>query len=43
MGTVKLLTDCLEGIGIEYEIFNDITGEPTDIMIEAGEMCIRDR
>lgn len=42
MGTVKLLTDCLEGIGIEYEVFNDITGEPTDIMIEAGVKAFKE-
>lgn len=42
MGTVKLLTDFLEGIGIEYEVFNDITGEPTDIMIEAGVKAFKE-
>ena len=42
MGTVKLLTDCLEGIGIEYEVFNDITGEPTDTMIEAGVKAFKE-
>lgn len=36
MGTVKILTDCLEKWGIDFEIFNEITGEPTDIMIEYG-------
>lgn len=36
MGTVKILTDCLTSWGIESEVFNDITGEPTDIMIENG-------
>ena len=42
MGTVKVLTDCLEGIGIEYEVFNDITGEPTDTMIEAGVKAFKE-
>lgn len=42
MGTVKLLTDCLEGIGIEYEVFNDITGEPTDTMIDAGVKAFKE-
>ncbi len=32
----KLLTDTLTGVGIEYEIFSDITGEPTDKMINEG-------
>lgn len=36
MGTVKLLIDCLTKWGIGFEIFNDITGEPTDAMIESG-------
>jgi len=36
MGTVKILTECLTSWGIGFEVFNDITGEPTDIMIENG-------
>lgn len=36
MGTVAILTGFLEKWDIEYEVFNDITGEPTDKMIEAG-------
>lgn len=36
MGTVKILTDCLEKWGIDFEVFNEIIGEPTDIMIEYG-------
>ena len=36
MGTVKILTDCLTKWGIGFELFNDITGEPTDTMIENG-------
>lgn len=36
MGTVKLLTDILDENGIGYVIFNDITGEPTDTMIDEG-------
>lgn len=36
MGTVKILTDYLEQLGIQFELFNYITGEPTDIMIESG-------
>ncbi|MDF2513855.1 MAG: alcohol dehydrogenase, class [Herbinix sp.] len=35
-GMVKILTDYLEQWEIEYEVFNDITGEPTVEMIEAG-------
>lgn len=35
-GIVKILTDHLDSWGIGYEIFNDITGEPTDEMIRAG-------
>lgn len=36
MGTVKIITDSLEKWEIEYLIFNEITGEPTEVMIEAG-------
>ncbi|WP_297430488.1 iron-containing alcohol dehydrogenase [Clostridium sp.] len=36
MGTVKALTDCLGNWGIDFQIFNDIIGEPTDVMIESG-------
>lgn len=36
MGTVKILTDYLTKWEIDFEIFNDITGEPTDTMIESG-------
>ncbi|SHI40978.1 iron-containing alcohol dehydrogenase [Clostridium intestinale] len=36
MGTVKIITDCLETWKIDYLIFNEITGEPTEVMIEAG-------
>lgn len=35
-GIVAVLTDHLEKWMIDYEVFNDITGEPTDLMIEAG-------
>lgn len=35
-GIVKSLTDLLKIWGIAYEVFNNITGEPTDKMIEAG-------
>lgn len=36
LGTVAILTDKLEKWNIEYEIFNDITAEPTVEMIEEG-------
>lgn len=35
-GIVAALTDYLQRWGIDYVVFNDITGEPTDTMIEAG-------
>ena len=35
-GLLKPLTAYLDEWGISYEIFNDITGEPTEQMIEAG-------
>ncbi|WP_143319209.1 iron-containing alcohol dehydrogenase [Clostridium sp. HBUAS56010] len=36
MGTVSILTNYLDQWNVEYKIFNDITGEPTDEMILAG-------
>lgn len=35
-GMVKTLTDYLDNWNIKHEVFNDIVGEPTDKMIEAG-------
>jgi len=40
-GIVKKLTDCLEQWGMAYEVFSDITGEPTDKMIHAGLKAYR--
>lgn len=40
-GQVKQLTDCLDEWKIACEIFNDITGEPTDEMIQAGTEAYR--
>ncbi len=36
IGTVKILTDCLEQWGIAYTAFDGITGEPTEEMIDEG-------
>lgn len=41
-GLVDRLTAVLDEIGIKWTIFNDITGEPTDTMIEAGIKAYRD-
>jgi alcohol dehydrogenase class IV len=35
-GMVKTLTDFLDEWGVDHVLFNDITGEPTDTMIDAG-------
>jgi Alcohol dehydrogenase, class IV len=35
-GLVKILTDLLTKWEIQFELFNDITGEPTEEMIQAG-------
>lgn len=40
-GIVGKLTDCLEQWHIVYEVFSDITGEPTDQMIETGLKAYR--
>ncbi len=42
IGTLKLLSNKLEEWEIEYVVFNDITGEPTDAMIEAGVISYKD-
>lgn len=42
IGTVKLVTDRLTLWGIEFTVFNDITDEPTDQMIEAGVRAYRE-
>lgn len=36
MGTVSMLTCYLDRWNIDYHVFNDITGEPTDEMVLAG-------
>lgn len=36
LGIVKELSDCLKKWGMEYYVFNEITGEPTNVMIEQG-------
>jgi alcohol dehydrogenase class IV len=41
-GIVKKLTDCLDQWGIAYKVFSDITGEPTDKMIDAGLKAYKD-
>lgn len=35
-GIVKKLTDVLEGVGVGYTVFTDITGEPDDLMTAAA-------
>ena len=41
IGTVKFLTDYLDKWNIGFEIFNEITGEPTDTMIESGVIAYK--
>lgn len=41
-GLTKILTTYLDDFGISYEIFNDIIGEPTDTMIQAGIKIYRE-
>ena len=41
-GLVDKLTAVLDELGIGYVIFNDITGEPTDEMINAGVKAYRE-
>lgn len=42
IGTVKLLTDLLDSEGIQYVIFNEILGEPTGKMVEAGVFAYKE-
>lgn len=35
-GNVKKVTDVLDTNNIEYEVFSDVTGEPTDLMVMSG-------
>lgn len=35
-GTVTKLTDLLKDNGLDFQVYNSITGEPTDTMIEEG-------
>lgn len=41
-GVVKTLTDAFRQWGVSYEVFSEITGEPTDKMIEAGVNTYRE-
>ncbi len=36
IGNVKLVTDLLDEIGIGWAVYDDITGEPDDVMIDGG-------
>ena len=36
LGNCKTVTDALERAGLGFEVFDQITGEPSDVMIEAG-------
>ena len=36
VGNVKRITEILEELNIQYAIYTEITGEPTDVMIKEG-------
>jgi alcohol dehydrogenase class IV len=42
LGTVQILMDRLKSWNIEYELFNDVVGEPTDEMLRAGVKAYKD-
>lgn len=42
LGNVKKVTDLLENNAIEYAVYTDIVGEPTDTMIEKGVQLYRE-
>lgn len=42
LGNVKKLTDLLDSIGVKYAVYPEITGEPTDQMIERGAAVYRE-
>lgn len=43
IGNISKLTEILEANGIKYEIYDDITGEPTDVMIDGGVKRYKDK
>lgn len=36
LGNVRVLEDVLKGMGTDYAVYSGVSGEPTDLMIEAG-------
>lgn len=42
LGNVRILTDILDEIKVNYAVYQDITGEPTDRMIERGLSVYRE-
>ncbi|HEX3077584.1 MAG TPA: iron-containing alcohol dehydrogenase, partial [Lachnospiraceae bacterium] len=42
LGTVQILMDRLKSWNIEYELFNDVVGEPTDEMLTASVKAYKD-
>ncbi|MGL5434684.1 MAG: iron-containing alcohol dehydrogenase [Lachnospiraceae bacterium] len=36
LGNVSIITQMLDDLNLQYEVFSGIAGEPTDVMIEAG-------
>lgn len=44
MGNVKKLTDVFNELGIAWTVYQDITGEPTDCMVDKGlEMYVGEK
>lgn len=41
-GTIAMFTDLLKNVGLEFQVYNEIIGEPTDKMIEEGVKVYKD-
>lgn len=41
-GTIAMFTDLLKNAGLEFQVYNEIIGEPTDKMIEEGVKVYKD-
>jgi len=41
LGNLKKVTDMLESINIEYEVYSEVNSEPTDVMVNGGILAYK--
>lgn len=41
LGNLKKVTDMLDSINVEYEVYSEVNSEPTDIMVEGGILAYK--